>query len=86
MNPEDLGKAFEELQDLNKNIRELKQDAKRLTSRLRDLNTNFKHILPLAKEIRVLNQIMIQVSKTAGTTGMIQHLIESVLKFSNMAK
>ena len=90
--PEDIKKALAELERLNGNLETLhrdaaslesvRQDVRALVGTLRDCYDKFKAMPVLAKQIATLNQILLQTKKMAGTSGMIQSILEGVIKMA----
>ncbi len=85
MTPEQAQELIDQLTGLNQNFRNLREhsaDLKRLASQLKTLNDRFKHLLPLAKQLNILNQILVQVSKSAGVESMVSTLIKAFAKMA----
>ena len=90
MEPEQFKKALEEIERLNANLENLHKDAGEMQGMRSDLraligtmkdNVERLKALPLvAKHLAIFNQILLQTKKTAGTVGVVQTLIEGVIK------
>ncbi len=82
--------AIKELQRLNDNLEKLHDDTAKidglgkdirgLTSLLKSMEGKFKAFPALARQIHILNQIMLQSKKAAGTAGMLQMLFGGLFK------
>jgi hypothetical protein len=87
--PETVRAALEEARRLNTNLETLHgdlakveamhSDARVLASRLKDVSDRFKGLGALVRQISILNQIMLQTRKVAGTAGMIEKILSGVL-------
>lgn len=83
MEPEQLSRLLEELRKLNSNLEASHRDTLSLLSDLKDVKGGVKALYILSKQINVLNQIMLSVSKRAGTSGMIQNLLAGIIKIAS---
>lgn len=82
--------VIEELKRLNDNLETLHGDAAKidglgkdirgLTSLLKSMEGKFKSFPALARQIHILNQIMLQSKRAAGTAGMLQMLFGGLFK------
>jgi hypothetical protein len=79
----DVARLLEELRKLNANLEVSHRDTLSLLSGLKDMRVGVKGIYILSKQINVLNQIMLSVSKRAGTSGMVQNLLEGIVKLAS---
>jgi hypothetical protein len=80
---DDVARLLEELRKLNANLETSHRDTLSLLSGLKDMKVGVKGIYILSKQINVLNQIMLSVSKRAGTSGMVQNLLEGIVKLAS---
>jgi DNA anti-recombination protein RmuC len=71
MTPERMEKLLEEL---NKNLTELGGDLRRVGSQLRELNENAKGMKSAARQLKILNAILLQVKRTEGNIGLVKSL------------
>lgn len=67
-----------ELRTLNDNLREFSQTSRTLQGEIKTLNERLKVMRPLTKQIFILNNILLQTSKVAGMSGVIQSLISGL--------
>lgn len=84
-----LGSLNQNLQVLHGDmaeLRELNQNIRRVSSYSKDLVDRLKVASQLTRQLALLNQIMMQVSKTAGASGMIENLLKSILTMASAAK
>lgn len=82
--------VLEEIQRLNTNLENLHRDAqdvkeigqqiRPMIATLKDLREKFKAFPMLAKQLYILNQIMLQVKKSSGTVSMLQTLLQSIFE------
>ena len=87
---EAVQKALSELGRLNENleklhgdmaeVRALHADARHLGGLLRDTGEKLKSLPAIAKHLSIFVQIMLQTRQKAGTVGMIQALIDGLLR------
>lgn len=74
--------VLEELKKLNANLEGLREDVavfRPLVVDIRELKAKLGNMGKTAKQLQLLNQILLQTKKSAGTIGMIQALINSLL-------
>lgn len=83
MEGDEVGKLLDELRKLNANLEASHHDTLSLLSNLKDVKGGVKALYILSKQINVLNQIMLSVSKRAGTSGMIQNLLSGIIKIAS---
>lgn len=64
-------------------VEELSREVRNLSRLLDGMKGKFKAFPALARQINILNQIMLQSKKAAGTAGMLQTLFTSLLEATN---
>jgi hypothetical protein len=74
----------EQLRQLNQNLEDLRGEtipAMREAGRcFKDVNENLKYLQPVGRQIKMLNQILLQAGKAAGISGMIGNLLHGLTK------
>lgn len=80
--PEDVIRLIAELQELNRTLKDVKSSTHVLCGNLKDMARHTKAVLALGKQVSVLNQILLQVGKSAGTAGMISSILQAVSQLS----
>lgn len=86
--PETVQRALKELERLNSNLETLHADAKmvesvredlrKMTSTLREAGDKFKSFPIVAKQLAIMNQILLQVRKSEGAVAMVSKLFEAI--------
>jgi len=87
--PEKLEECLAEIRKLNGNLekgQEVKQSLDRLTGELKTFNGNMKTIHGLAKQLAILNQILLKVGRTAGGIGVVKSLVSSFVHMAERAR
>jgi hypothetical protein len=74
----------EQLRTLNQNLEDLRGEtipAMREAGRcFKDVNENLRYLQPVGRQIKMLNQILLQAGKAAGISGMIGNLLHGLTK------
>lgn len=83
MESDELSRLLDELRKLNANLEASHRDTLSLMSDLKNVKGGVKALYVLSRQINVLNQIMLSVSKRAGTSGMIQNLLAGIIKIAS---
>jgi hypothetical protein len=86
--PETIQKALAQVERLNENLETLHKDAKmieearadlrRMTSTLRDAGDKFRAFPVVARQLAIMNQILLQVRKSEGAVAMVSKLFEAI--------
>lgn len=83
--PEEILAALSrELPELNTNLRELRAEMSRVRVAMKE--SNFKALPVVAKQLALLNQILLQTSKAAGTAGMIGQVLNAVTELARRTR
>ncbi|MGI0148182.1 MAG: hypothetical protein ACREDF_01440 [Thermoplasmata archaeon] len=87
--PDTVKRALEEIERLNVNlenlhrdagdVKEIGQDIRTLISVVKDMKDRVKAIPVVARQLAIFNQILLQTKHMAGTSGMIQSIIDGIL-------
>jgi len=80
LDPETMFKLLAELAKLNDNLRATRETTMSLVSNLKDLKDGTKSMMHVAKQVNILNQILLSVKKTSGAAGVVQHFLDAILK------
>lgn len=72
-----------ELRNLSQNLQGVKQSTDTLHGDFKDLQRYTRAVYAVGKQVKILNQIMLQVSRTAGMSGMLSNLLRSITEFAD---
>lgn len=86
--PEKIGEALEELKRLNVNLEALHQDAedlkpmksdlRLLIAKLGEIQVGAKNVGAAAKELALLNRILLSIKKVSGWSGVVKHILSGL--------
>lgn len=86
--PEKIGEALEELKKLNVNLAALHQDAEDLKplksdiriliGKLGEIQAGAKNIGAAAKQLHILNRILLSIKKVQGWSGVVKHILSGL--------
>lgn len=90
--PEKIGEALEELKKLNENLaalhrdaedlKPLKNDLRLLISKLGEMRAGMKNVGAAAKQLFILNRILLSIKKVEGWSGVVKHVMESLMRMA----
>jgi hypothetical protein len=86
IDPDVIFKLLTQFEKLNANLENSRAAMLTLTSQLKDAAGNAKAMYAAAKQINILNQILMQIGRKAGMAGMLENILRAVVALGKHAR